>query len=251
MKVQYLSDIHLEFFHIQKVIRIAKNIQPVCEILILAGDIGSPSNLDNHYRIFLEIIAPKFKKIFIIAGNHEYYGNLHSILEIKTKIAEICADFSNITFLDNSSHEYKGFLWIGSTLWTNISENNKKTINDIVYISNFTTADYNKTHQIAVEYIEKTLVEPFLPCIVITHHLPIHDLIHSKFSDSDINEWFAARLDNILIKYSQNIKGWFYGHTHQSSFQTHYSVRFYCNPIGYSGENVDIDYKRYAILESG
>jgi hypothetical protein len=86
-----------------------------------------------------------------------------------------------------------------------------------------------------------------MPCIVITHHLPLPELIHPKYLEGehawDMNQWFATNLQQLVITYCDKIKGWFYGHTHAPSCKTHFGVRFLCNPIGYSGENQVKDYK--------
>ena len=251
MSVQYISDIHLEFFHIEKVRSIGRNIHPVCDILVLAGDIGIPTHLNNHYQIFLETIAPKFKKIFIIAGNHEFYCST-IMINVKKNIENICSNFSNITFLDNSTIDFEGYRWIGTTLWTKVDENPRKIINDMNYISDFKPVDYNREHQISCDFLEKAISESSLPCVIITHHLPITELIHPKFlvdEDAwDLNQWFATRLENMVEKYSSKIKAWFYGHTHEYSIQKHYGVKFLCNPMGYSGENPTRDYARYTYL---
>jgi hypothetical protein len=66
----------------------------------------------------------KFKKIFIIAGNHEFYNNRKDIENTKLKIKEICDldGFENITFLDNSYEDYGGYRFMGSIIWTHISK---------------------------------------------------------------------------------------------------------------------------------
>mgnify|MGYP003352965715 CR=1 FL=1 len=105
---------------------------------------------------------------------------------------------------------------------------NKKIINDMNYIRDFKPADYNREHQIARDFLDRALYESPLPCVVITHHLPITELIHPKFlvgEDSwDLNQWFAARLESLVERHSDKIKAWFYGHTHEYSIQQHSTV---------------------------
>ena len=62
MKIQYISDIHLEY---QSTL---PNIDQISDILVLAGDIGFPFSF--LYKEFLIDMNKKFKKIFLIAGNH-------------------------------------------------------------------------------------------------------------------------------------------------------------------------------------
>ncbi len=67
MRIQYISDIHLEFFKVLP----KQIVRPVADILCLAGDIGYP--FSSLYRDFLKQVSRDFKKVFLIAGNHEYY----------------------------------------------------------------------------------------------------------------------------------------------------------------------------------
>jgi len=64
-RFQYVSDLHLEFR--KKVLR----IPPVAPFLLLAGDIGYPCR--SLYREFLRYAAHDFEKVFLVAGNHEFY----------------------------------------------------------------------------------------------------------------------------------------------------------------------------------
>jgi len=48
-------------------------IKVMADVLCLAGDIGYPYS--GIYREFLKQMNSDFKKVFIIAGNHEYYNS--------------------------------------------------------------------------------------------------------------------------------------------------------------------------------
>ena len=69
---------------------------------MLAGDIGNPHHMT--YSKFLTEISAKFKKIFLIAGNHEYYGN--ELEDTRQMIHRIVDKLDNISFLDNTFEEY-------------------------------------------------------------------------------------------------------------------------------------------------
>ena len=73
--------------------------------------------------------------------------------------------------------------------------------------------------------------------IVMSHHMPSFDLIDPKYlSDkfSDMNHAFAT---NIAVAQDPRIVAWVYGHTHTPLQRD----KFYCNPIGYPGENTKWD----------
>jgi len=70
--IQYISDIHLELLHIEEIKSRINKIIPVCPTLILAGDIGNPFH--QGYKLFIQEMNNKFEKVFLVSGNHEYYG---------------------------------------------------------------------------------------------------------------------------------------------------------------------------------
>lgn len=242
MKIQYISDIHLELLFKNSIKTINHLIQPKANILVLAGDIGNPYT--KNYKVFIENISNKFTKTFIIAGNHEYYNN--NVDETKEEIKMICSNFKNISFLDNNYEDYQNYRFIGTTLWTHI---NKPAfiINDTKMIKNFTIPKYNKLHFEAKDFLELSLQEckkDNIKSIIITHHLPFYELTHPNYQNSlytNYRQWFNANLDQLIINNNTSIAAWIYGHTHAASVQKHYDINFYCNPLGYIGENDWLD----------
>ena len=72
MKIQYCSDLHLEFAQNEKFL--ADNpIQAVGDILVLAGDIiyWEPENFKHR---FFDYVSDHFKAVYYIPGNHEFYS---------------------------------------------------------------------------------------------------------------------------------------------------------------------------------
>ena len=103
MKIQILSDIHLEF-------GLREFDFSDADILVLAGDTHIGMN-------GLEWIAEKVKNIPVIyiIGNHEYYKNSYPKLLTKLKLA---AQNTNIHILENDSFYMEGITFHGATLWT-------------------------------------------------------------------------------------------------------------------------------------
>lgn len=240
MIIQYISDIHLEFLRKEVIQKLVSSIRPQAEICILAGDIGNPLHKNGHYNTFLLDISKKFKKTFVIAGNHEFYGN--HVNETKLSLKNICNEIHNVSFLDNSFEDYNGFRFIGSTQWTKI-HNPQYKINDIGNIKQLDVNKYNELHSESVNFIQDTLDDckkNNIKSIVITHHLPIYELTNEKYRNSlfkNYSQWFNADLDELINTNKSIISGWIYGHTHSRSVQKHNDVLFYCNPLGYDGEN--------------
>jgi predicted phosphohydrolase len=251
MEIQYISDIHLEFMNANAYQEFIQTFKPSAKILVLAGDIGNPRL--PLYEQFLQHVSGLFEKVFLIAGNHEFYGS--SIEKNLSVIREVVSKLPNITFLDNTMEEYEGFCWIGTTLWSEIT-NPLYTINDTKVIEGLDISTYNAMHKKAKEYLSHALSlckREGKQAIVITHHLPILDLVLPQFTTKQFapyNQWFHANLNEIIEGHKDILKGWFYGHTHAESIQTHLSVPFYCFPKGYPGEKeMSHDFVRLATLK--
>lgn len=237
MRIQYVSDIHLEFFkHLP-----TQLIRPAADILCLAGDIGYP--FSPIYTKFLKQVSSDFKKVFIIAGNHEYYAaganKHHDMSEIDDKIEQIIKDNNlyNVSFLDNSYEDYNGYRFVGSTLWSSLNSP-QRYINDFNLIPEMTEELYNMLHVISREFLKSEVVtQSPLPVIVITHHLPSYSLINEKYKTSQYasyNSFFASDCEDLFVP---TIKGWIYGHTHSENKQHINGIEFVCNTLGYPGEN--------------
>lgn len=233
MKIKIISDLHLEFLSPSQIEKLVRQIKSEGDVLVLAGDVGNGKL--KHYQLFLEEMSKKFPKIFVVAGNHEYYGN--EIDDTNQHIKLICEKMENVSFLCSSWEDYGGFRWIGTTLWSNISDSVKCFTNDVLRIKNFPVGKYNKLHKESVDFLSNTLTNS-TRCIVITHYLPSMGLIHEKYQNENIyNQWFASSLDDLIEKYTDTIPLWIYGHTHDFSHVRLFNTEMVCNPYGYQGEN--------------
>lgn len=242
MKVYYISDLHLEFLNSSKIEKIIHKMgKHSDDILILAGDIGNP--FSSTYKTFLQTISTMFEKVFIILGNHEYYGNY--IFATEQYFKKVCKE-CNVVGLINESVLYNGYKIIGSTLWSNVT--GRSSINDTEKIIGMTKNIYNKMHQECVNYIMSEL-DPTYKMILILHHLPSYSLIDPKYKKGvyvELNEWFATNIiEKIPIEIHQHLCAIVYGHTHTERITMVENIQTYCNPIGYPGERRNINYQTY------
>lgn len=249
MKIRYLSDLHLEYIDNRRIdIFIKKIIPNNNEICILAGDIGNPYS--KNYDIFIKYINDNFKKSFIICGNHEYYNNDKTIDETKKYLEEYIKQYNNISYLDNSYEYYDNYCFIGTTLWSHITNPNYK-INDVYRIKNFNCSLYNEYNNESIKFLED-IIEKNNNCVIITHHVPSNsliDIIYKTPKMEPYNQWFYCNLDNFILKNTDKIKLWIYGHTHSHSNKTINNIPFVCNPIGYPNENNNINFNEYIEIE--
>lgn len=235
------SDLHTELLSLQRTKKLCREIfvRDNSANLILAGDIGKPN--DRRYLYLLHWCAPRYNKIFIIAGNHEHYQTKKEEQKIGESVHQditaMCRKYSNVYYLDKSVYLDENYIILGCTLWTIINQFEHSLVeqvyNDFKYIPNI---DINGWHKQDVSWLKSTLEyykDDKRKKIIVTHHMPTYKLIDAKYKKSPINSAFAnTDCDDINPDY------WIYGHTHAQSKVIMNNCAYICNPVGYEGENV-------------
>jgi predicted phosphodiesterase len=130
-----------------------------------------------------------------------------------------------------------------ATLWTNTEKGRKDIfISDHRYIQDFND---EKTTEINKKNLEFFIENKNDAHIIMTHHCPTLDAMHSRYTGDPYNQFFLNDLKKDYFDQLNKTKYWVYGHTHwKHSFQKH-GIHFICNPLGYIGEiyNDVMDYK--------
>ena len=244
-KIYCISDLHLEFY--QSHLTLWNDIKfhlPDADVLILAGDIGIPVD-DGFYQYgqLLKMFKTRYSNIILVPGNHEFYRaknyDLGFVFDNLKKLCEQC----KIILLNNSSVVINNVKFIGTTLWSMIDPEAK--INDIGRVFP-DSVEYNEEFikcknwlKLELDTISEQSDNP-IRCVVITHHLPTSELIHSKYIDSPVlNTAFSTDIleDMNLSK----VDLWFCGHTHECKTYEHLNQSgtktvFVANPYGYPHE---------------
>lgn len=251
MRLRYFSDLHLEFLKPNKIERFLKQIPPSQpdEICILAGDVGNPHHTNNHYDIFMKYMSVNFKKTFVIPGNHEYYHRTKTMEDTNAYLEDYFRQFENISFLNNRYEHYENHCFIGTTLWSKIT-NPIYEINDIECIPQFDYIKYNRLNRMCIDFLEDA-VETNNNCVIITHHMPSSSLVDVKYKTPKMlpyNQWFYCDMDEFMVKNHSKIRAWFYGHTHTPSHIIQHGIPLLCNPIGYPNENPKVDFSKHYII---
>jgi hypothetical protein len=237
-------------------------IKVMADVLCLCGDIGYPHS--GIYSLFLKQMSQSFKKIFLIAGNHEYYNSdkygSHTMEDINRHIKWVIGlnKLDNVTFLNNSYELYNDVLFVGTTLWSKIPSMNMNDIclmNDFKQIEGLTYDTYNLLHYKSCNFISDTLSSIVKgdiyedkntnkKVVMMTHHLPSFNLIDEKHTYSDTNCFYASKCDAYFV---EPIKAWIYGHTHTANKTIIKNIKFVCNPKGYPSENTVVKYETITV----
>lgn len=261
-RIQIISDIHLELYQpafSQLFTKSILNGRGKCEYLALLGDIGNP--MDDMYRDFVTGLADHYKKVFVIAGNHEYYSG-EPMETINKKIEEVCNLRENIEFLNNKTTILPNDqVVVGSTMWSYIPPEHaaevQRRLNDYQLIHNFTIERNNELHDQAVEFIKNELSKTNVneKVIVLTHHSPLlQGTSYPNYENTPTNHAFSTDLSKLI---QSPISTWAFGHTHYQVDMMINDVQILSNPIGYDYRNElekygqKIDYtKSFNLLET-
>jgi predicted phosphodiesterase len=282
MRIQVVSDLHLEFGDIE-----IPNTE-AADVLILSGDIMVAQDLHDHpeadttpmteqlyknmgrrqanaydFRNFLKRCSLQFPNVVYIPGNHEYYhGKFPDGAEY---LKEECAKFNNVHFLEMDTVTIDDVTFIGGTLWTDMNNGDPLTMhsigdmmNDFRIIKNstrnyarFSPIDAATRHRNTVEYIRTVIEGKFDQKFVVAgHHAPSRMSTHAQYKDQHLmNGGYSSELSDFIMDHPQ-IKLWTHGHTHHQFDYMIGSTRIVCNPRGYINYEACADtFNPYKVVE--
>lgn len=265
MKIDILSDLHLDFYfkpHLStdesinsffREIFTNNETRDIGDILIIAGDIGH-NNAQNIQ--ILKILQKEFyKHIICVLGNHDYYlvnsearysFENDSFKRVK-QMRELISQEQNIYCLNGEVIEIEDIRFGGADSWYDGSyikkyfpefDTNqinilwKRNINDSRLIYGIDRFD-------DIANIELPKLETiYKECdVMITHVNPSNneEHINEKYHDSPINTFFT--FDGSKFYTNGSMKYWVFGHTHDAIEYKIRDVKFLCNPLGYPSES--------------
>jgi predicted phosphohydrolase len=251
MKIQYCSDLHLEFKR-NKEFLLANPLKPTGEILLLAGDIVPLAALEQH-KDFFNFVADNFEYTYWIAGNHEYY---HYDLGKKTDpLLEKIR--SNVLLVNNQTIRYKEVNLICTTLWSDIKPLHEweveQSVSDFYLIkyngTKLTAGIFNQLHQDCRNFLQSALKEnEGQQNIVMTHHVPTMLHYPVYFRNSPINDAFAVEMQDFILE--SDAAYWLYGHHHCNVADfTIGHTNMITNQLGYVHENQHRKFRADAVVE--
>jgi predicted phosphodiesterase len=229
MRVQLLSDIHLEFYY-DLGARFVRNLDPEgVEVLLLPGDVANAKII----RRSLGLICKHYgdAKVVYCAGNHEYYGG--SPTQVADDLNEAMAENPNLVVLDNNVFEHQGVRFAGTPLWFADDPLNvayKYQLNDFHQIRDFVPWVYDENRK-AQAFLDKVAGDVD---VVLTHHLPSYRCVDPQYVGSELNRFFVCDMDEVIAKHQPPL--WVFGHTHTPGEWNIGDTRLVTNPRGYPNE---------------
>lgn len=252
MKIQYASDLHLEFAENASYIK-HHPLQVKGEILVLAGDIGYLNDESYNRHPFWQWASDNYSQVIVCMGNHEFY----KYYDIATLRDGECIEIRpNVRSYYNGIVHMEGVDIIISTLWSTIS------LQDAFYteqvISDFrrilcngeilTFAEFNKEHKRCLEFIESSIAESnAVKKIVVTHHVPSYKMQNMKFVNNRASGAFIVELEDYIR--DSGIDYWIYGHSHYNVDVQIGKTLCVSNQLGYVFNNEHTTFDFGKVLE--
>jgi len=223
MKIQYASDLHLEFADNWRYLR-EHPLQVSGDILLLAGDIGylGDQNYQNHP--FWDWVSENYNQILVVLGNHEFYQYYDLSTMHEGLVGEIRP---NVHYYYNKVVRIDDVDLILSTLWSRIDKKDapytEQCVTDfrrIMYREKILThCEFNMEHDKCVRFIKKSIEKSTAKYkVVVTHHVPSFQLCAPEFEGSALNGAFTVELEDYIM--DSDINYWIYGHSHRNIEKT-------------------------------
>jgi len=249
MKIQICSDLHLEFENNREWLKM-NPLVPKGDILIIAGD---TYYLDRDYSKleFIEKVSQDFQSVYLIPGNHEYYGGFDVSTALQPTYEEIK---KNVFMVNNQVVKLDGINFIFSTMWSKIQRNILEVMRGMVdfrkinYIGEkFSVNHFNEIHAAAFDFLSNAVKEEGKK-IVVTHHLPSSQCNSEEFVGSVLNEAFCVEKTNFILDH--DIDYWIYGHSHRNLQDFNIgNTKMVTNQFGYVAWNEHHSFNYEKVIE--
>lgn len=238
MKIQVLSDLHVEFqadYGKSLIASLNKN----CDVLCCAGDLATPQLLEDSLRRLCDV----YPQVVFVLGNHSFYGS--SFNAMFDKMNRLSGKIKNLHWLENRDIKLNGQHFVGATLWFERQHDSldyKFFLADFMQIKDFERLVFGK-FAISKSFLAAKIRSD---SVVITHHLPSFKCVDKQFYGSKYNIYFASDLDDVIKETKPKI--FISGHTHCSYDFMMGRTRMVCNPFGYAGNEINPNFNDNLII---
>ena len=271
MKIDILSDLHIDFYFkkkptVESVRKLYGNIlggntghSDIGDVLIVAGDLGH-YNKQNIQVLKLIKEVFEYKHIICVLGNHDYYlvsyaereNYFHRSTFRAQRMREIINCEEGMHALDGNIIEIDGVKIGGCDGWYDgayikrhfwkkdeaymhgyVSLLWRRTMADADYIFDMDWQAYALEEKKKLHRIYQNVD------VMITHINPSIEKEHTdkKYRDLDTTGYFTFDGEEFLKNGS--MKYWIFGHTHDRTVYEKYGVKCLCNPMGYPNESMN------------
>lgn len=240
-QIQVLSDLHLELGQ-----QYSSFTFPACApFLLLGGDVGRLIDYDAYLK-FLEAQVCRFEKVFLVLGNHEFYGRNHETgLETARRLIAEPSLAGTVILLHRMRWDDpdSDLTILGCTLWSAVSPKAadivQAKVKDYTNIEGWTVEKHNSLHaedaawlraQVSQISSQKDTAERRI--LLATHHAP--SIEGTSRPEQSKNPWTCAFATDLLSEgVWDGVKVWVFGHTHYSTDVVCNGVRMLANQRGY------------------
>lgn len=243
---QILSDLHLEVGQQYS----SYEVPVSAPYLILAGDIGRLIDY-NCYLDFLKKQIDRYEKVFLVLGNHEFYGlSFTAAISEAQRLAGEPALDGRLILLDRTRYdipECPNVTILGCTLWSKIPEEAREVVTskvkDFQKITGWTVDNHNNAFGLDAAWLRQQVAaigkeNESLPrgqsrsILMVTHHAP--SVQETASPNQAGNAWSSAFATDLLAEETWNdVHTWVFGHTHYTTEFEKYGVKVVSNQRGY------------------
>lgn len=253
MKIQYASDLHLEFKENSSYLK--RNPLAVSgEILVLAGDIGYIGDDNYSKHPFWDWASENYRQVIVVPGNHEFYkmfdiNKLNNGWSLPIR-ENISCHYNAVVQLNDETD------LITTTLWSLIrlkdAFRTESVVSDFRRILNGSEpldwVRFNEEHHRCFQFLKQSVNQSKAKHIIVaTHHVPSFELVATEFKGSPLNGAFAVELGDYIA--ASPIEYWIYGHSHRNIDKTIGNTRCVSNQLGYVFNNEHASFNPEAYIE--
>ena len=203
--------------------------------LALVGDIGlagsDPDFFGLQLQPFIKICCSKYKEVFYVAGNHEYYNS--NFKQVNGNLSKLDDEIPNFHFLNRTAFDLElspsSFVRIlGTTLWSKCDPNARKGLSDFRTLKKFGVDEMWEMHDGDVAWLQSELTkaeQESIPCVALTHHVPLCGglAIPNDEKEIEIEQNYKITGTQLIPqvfdardKFAKSLKAWCWGHSHHN-----------------------------------
>jgi len=247
MRIQFCSDLHLEYNQPKE---FPELLEPVAPVLALLGDIGDPES--EKLSIFLDWCCRHWSQVLYVPGNHEFWrvrpGTRKTIESVLENFRALEKKYINLKFCWRQKlYSEDGVVILATPLWSRPAEGVIPHESEHAWVDpdrSFDAETLSRLHEADLKWLQRELkLASNGTVVVLTHYAPSLLLIDPHKVRHPDETLYASDLD-ILIR--PPVVAWACGHVHQSiqwlkdwenATGESGQVLITTNPYGYHHEN--------------